>query len=78
MGGRRGYGKVGAGCGNRRADSRFRLYADRLEHERQGERALLPLVVITDVYTAGPTAANPVVRGIGGERHEIEGVSLRD
>ena len=64
--------------GDRRADGEFRLYADRLEHEKQGKRALLPLVVITDVCTTGPTAANMVVRGIGGEMHEIEGVGLRD
>ncbi len=64
--------------GDRRADGEFRLYADRLEHERQGERALLPLVVITDVYATGPTATDLVVRGIGDEMHEIGGVGPRD
>ena len=64
--------------GNRRAAGEFRLYADRLVHEKQGKRALLPLAVITDVYATGPTAANLVVRGIGGEKHEIGDVNLGD
>ena len=64
--------------GNRRAAGEFRLYADRLEHEKLGQRALLPLAVITDVYATGPTAAGLVVRGIGGETHEIGGVALHD
>ena len=62
--------------GNRRAAGEFRLYADRLVHEKHGKQALLPLAVITDVYATGPTAANLVVRGIGGETHEIGGVGL--
>ena len=38
----------------------------------------MPLAVITDVYATGPTAANLVVRGSGGETHEIERGGLRD
>ena len=65
--------------GNRRATAKFRLYADRLEHEKLGKRAaLLPLVVITDVYVSGPAAASLVVRGVGGETHEIGGVGPLD
>ena len=64
--------------GNRRAAGEFRLYADRLVHEKHGKRALLPLAVITDVYETGPTAASLVVRGIGGEKHEIGDVNLGD
>ncbi len=65
--------------GNRRATAKFRLYADRLEHEKLGKRAaLLPLVAITNVYATGPTAASLVVRGIGGEKHEIGDVNLGD
>jgi hypothetical protein len=65
--------------GNRRATAKFRLYADRLEHEKLGKRAaLLPLVAITDVYVTGPTAAGLVVRGVGGETHEIGGVGPLD
>jgi hypothetical protein len=65
--------------GNRRATAKFRLYADRLEHEKLGKRAaLLPLVAITDVYATGPTAASLVVRGVGGETHEIGGVGPLD
>jgi hypothetical protein len=65
--------------GNRRATAKFRLYTDRLEHEKLGKRAaLLPLVAITDVYVTGPTAASLVVRGVGGETHEIGGVGPLD
>ena len=64
--------------GNGRAAGEFRLYSDRLEHEKQGKHALLPLAVITDVYATGPTAASLVVRGIGGETHEIGDVNLGD
>ena len=64
--------------GNRRAAGEFRLYADRLVHKKHGKRALLPLAVITDVYATGPTAASLVVRGIGGEKHEIGDVNLGD
>jgi hypothetical protein len=65
--------------GNRRATAKFRLYADRLEHEKLGKRAaLLPLVAITDVYATGPAAATLVVRGIGGETHEIGDVGPLD
>ncbi len=64
--------------GNRRATAKFRLYADRLEHEKLGKRAaLLPLVAITDVYMSGP-AASLVVRGVGGETHELGGVGPLD
>ena len=64
--------------GNGRAAGEFRLYSDRLEHEKQGKHALLPLAVITDVYATGPTAASLVVRGIGGETHEVGDVNLGD
>ncbi len=65
--------------GNGRAAGEFRLYSDRLEHEKQGKHALLPLAVITDVYATGPTAAaSLVVRGVGGETHEIGDVNLGD
>jgi hypothetical protein len=65
--------------GNRRATAKFRLYADRLEHDKPGKRAaLLPLVAITDVYASGPAAASLAVRGIGGETHEMGGVGPLD
>ena len=64
--------------GNGRTGGRFRLYADRLEHEKQGKRTVLPLVVITDVYVTARNGVSLVVRGIGNEIHEVEGVGLRD
>ena len=65
--------------GNRRATAKFRLYADRLEHEKLGRRAaLLPVVAIRDVYASGPDAARLVVRGVGDETHEIGGVGPLD
>ena len=64
--------------GNGRAAGEFRLYSDRLEHEKQGKHALLPLAVITDVYATGSNAASLVVRGVGGETHEIGDVNLGD
>ena len=65
--------------GNRRATAKFRLYADRLEHEKLGRRAaLLPVVAIRDVYASGPDAARLVVHGVGDETHEIGGVGPLD
>ena len=57
--------------GSGRAAGEFRLYADQPAREKQGKRALLPLVTITDVCAIGPTVAGLIVRGIGGETHEI-------